>query len=138
MSRITKIEGDFMGVRFEVKPTPINIDEVIDGVRDTLKEWYKENEPEVYKKMDGNKLDLDITGEEDDGELERISKLIDSLNAWKKDEEFRAEYLKKMANACMDFKKQPQDEVWARPDIEYSTIREAWDFFCERRSVPIS
>ena len=37
MGRITKVTGEFMGVRFEVKPTPIRFDKIkIDRDWETL------------------------------------------------------------------------------------------------------
>ena len=51
MGRITKVTGEFMGVRFEVKPTPIRFDKIIEGRREILMEWYKENHPELHKKL---------------------------------------------------------------------------------------
>ena len=43
MGRITKVTGEFMGVRFEVKPTPIRFDKIIEERRNMLMNWYKEN-----------------------------------------------------------------------------------------------
>ena len=36
MGRITKVTGEFMGVRFEVKPTPIRFDKVVEERRQML------------------------------------------------------------------------------------------------------
>lgn len=122
--RITKIEGELNGVKFTVKPTPINVSQVETDVRDMLREWYKEHYPGTFGKIDGNTDFEDYTAED-----------IKALNAWRTDVEFRAKYLRKMAESCMKFEKPVPEGVWASDDLEYSTIREAWDFFSEKRLV---
>ena len=124
-SRITKIEGEFMGVKFTVKPTPLNVQELEESVRETLLKWYEEHHPDTHKKVTEG-VDFDeYTGTD-----------VKALNAWRLDVEFRSEYLKKMAEACMAFEKPLPADVWTRDDLAYSTIKEAWDFFCEKRLVP--
>jgi len=51
MGRITKVKGEFMGVGFEVKPTPIRFDKVIEDRRQMLLNWYKEKHPKTHKKI---------------------------------------------------------------------------------------
>jgi len=129
MSRITKIQGTFMGVPFEVKPTPIALSKKAKALDEMAAEWYKENKPDFYEKfykdgeLQGDKLsDDDITAQD----------LID-LQSWKSDVEFRAMYLEAKANLCMKFSKPVTSEIWASDDLEISTIEEAWDFFTSRR-----
>ena len=124
-SRITKIEGNFMGMKFTVKPTPLNVNQVEEEQRELLLSWYKEHYPETHKKLE-DAVDFDSYTADD----------IKALNAWRQDVEFRSEYLKKMATTCMEFSKKPSEDVWERDDLPYSTIKEAWDFFCEKRLVP--
>ena len=59
MGRITKVTGEFMGVRFEVKPTPIRFDKIIEERRNMLMNWYKENHPKLHKKLDNDKISID-------------------------------------------------------------------------------
>lgn len=126
-SRITKIEGEFMGVKFSLKPTPLNIDEVDEKKRSMLMDWYKENEPELHEKLVDIKSFDDLTIED-----------LPKMNGWKKDVKFRSEYLKMVATLCMDFEKPIADDVWESGDLPLSTINEAWDFFSERRLIPSS
>jgi hypothetical protein len=124
-SRITKIEGKFMGVSFTVKPTPLNVNQVEEEQREMLLSWYKEHYPETHKKLEDN-VDFEQYKADD----------IKALNAWRQDVEFRAKYLKQMAEHCMEFSKSLPKDTWERDDLAYSTIKEAWDFFCEKRLVP--
>lgn len=124
-SRITKIEGEFMGIKFTVKPTPLNVQELEETQRDMLLGWYEDHFPDTAKKVkDGADFD-EYTGDD-----------VKALNAWRMDVEFRSKYLKQMAEACMAFDKPVPESVWTRDDLAYSTIKEAWDFFCEKRLVP--
>lgn len=124
-NRIRKIEGNFMGVEFYVKPTPLNVNEVEEKHRDMLMGWYEQNYPSTADKLKGDTEFSQYTEED-----------IKALNAWRLDVDFRSEYLKSMAEACMAFTKPISGDTWKRDDLEYSTIREAWDFFCEKRLVP--
>ena len=123
--RITQIEGNFMGVDFYIKPTPLNVEDLDDTRRDMIMSWYQENQPEVYAKLDQGASLEDYTVED-----------VENMNAWKKDVDFRTQYLKFMAETCMQFAKPMSDDIWSSDDIELSTITEAWDFFTERRLVP--
>lgn len=113
-----------MGINFNVKPVPMNLDEIDEQQRDMLMGWYEQNHPTVREKLEAG---ADIDSFSDD-ELRGIS-------AWKKDVDFRAEYIKFLSESCMDFEKKVPDEYWRRDDLPYSTVKEAWDFFTERRSV---
>jgi len=123
-SRITKIEGKFMGIPFTVKPTPLNVNQLEKEQRQMLLDWYKEHHPETAQKLEDG-VDFDNYTQED----------VDALNAWRQDVEFRAKYLRKMAETCMDFSKPIPEDTWERDDVAFSTIKEAWDFFCEKRLV---
>lgn len=123
--RITQIEGNFMGVDFYIKPTPLNVEDLDDTRRDMIMSWYQENQPEVHAKLDQGAALEDYTVED-----------VENMNAWKKDVDFRTQYLKFMAETCMQFAKPMSDDIWSSDDIELSTITEAWDFFTERRLVP--
>lgn len=125
--RITQIEGNFMGVDFYIKPTPLNVEELDDTRRDMIMSWYEENQPEVYEKLNKGAALEDYTVED-----------VENMNAWKKDVDFRTRYLKFMSETCMQFAKPMNDDIWSSDDIELSTITEAWDFFTERRLVPSS
>ena len=59
MGRITKVTGEFMGVRFEVKPTPIRFDKVVEERRQMLLGWYKDNHPKLHKKLEDDKASVD-------------------------------------------------------------------------------
>ena len=133
MSRLTKIEGDFMGVKFEVKPTPLNIDDIEQKARDMMIEWYEENEPEIVDKVkDGvSKDEIDKMSNDEIIEYSKKSK------AWMKDVDFRSQYLKFKAESAMDFKGKLDEGTWRRDDLELSTIQEAWDFFCGNRTIPL-
>jgi len=124
-NRIRKIEGNFMGVEFYVKPTPLNINELEEKNRNMLLDWYKEHYPDTAAKLSGEAEFSEYTNED-----------INALNAWRLDVEFRSKYLRSMAESCMAFAKPIPEETWVRDDLEYSTIREAWDFFSEKRLVP--
>jgi hypothetical protein len=126
MGRITKVIGEFMGVRFEVKPTPIRFDKVVEERRQMLLGWYKENHPKTYKKIEKGSTDIDEYSLDD----------LDAINAWRLDEEFRAKYCRFTAEKCMKLDKQITDDTWKSDDLELGTLEEAWDFFTSRRQVP--
>ena len=126
MGRITKVTGEFMGVRFEVKPTPIRVDKVVEERRQMLLGWYKENHPKLHKKLDNDKISIDDYTMED----------LEALNGWRLDEEFRAKYCKYTAQHCMKLDKEITDDTWKSDDLELGTLEEAWDFFTNRRQVP--
>lgn len=116
-----------MGVKFSVKPTPLNVEEVDEQRREMLLSWYEKNEPEVHKKLnDGVSIEEYTVGD------------AEKLGGWKKDVEFRKGYLKFWAESCMEFHSKLDDSVWESNEIPLSTISEAWDFFTERRLVPIN
>lgn len=128
MGRLTKIVGEFMGVKFEVKPTPIRFDKVIEERKQMLFDWYKENHPNVHKKLTSDKYTIDdFTFEE-----------LNHVNSWMLDEDFRAKYCKFTADKCMKLAKELPDSVWKSDDLEIGTIEESWDFFTKRRQVPIN
>ena len=128
MGRITKVTGEFMGVRFEVKPTPIRFDKVVEERRQMLLGWYKENHPKTYKKIEKGSTDIDEYSLDD----------LDAINAWRLDEEFRAKYCRFTAEKCMKLDKKITDDTWKSDDLELGTLEEAWDFFTSRRQVPSS
>jgi len=128
MSRITKVKGEFMGVPFEVKPTPIRFDKVVEDRRQMMLEWYKENYPSLHKKLVDENASLEDYTQED----------MVAISAWKLDVEFRAKYCKYMADHCMKLSKPLSDEVWQSDDLELGTLEEAWDFFTSKRQVPLS
>lgn len=128
MGRITKVMGEFMGVRFEVKPTPIRFDKVMDERRDMLMKWYKEHHPKLEKKLNDDKVSTDDYTMED----------LDALNAWRLDEEFRAKYCKYTADHCLKLDKPIDNKTWKSDELELGTLEEAWDFFTNRRQVPIN
>jgi len=128
MGRITKVMGEFMGVRFEVKPTPIRFDKVMDERRDMLMKWYKEHHPKLEKKLNDDKVSTDDYTMED----------LDALNAWRLDEEFRAKYCKYTADHCLKLDKPIDAKTWKSDELELGTLEEAWDFFTNRRQVPIN
>ena len=126
MGRITKVTGEFMGVRFEVKPTPIRFDKIMDERRNMLMNWYKEHYPKLEKKLNDDKVSVDDYTMED----------LDGLNAWRLDEEFRAKYCKYTADHCLKLDKPIDSKTWKSDDLELGTLEEAWDFFTNRRQVP--
>jgi len=126
MSRITKVKGEFMGVPFEVKPTPIRFDKIVEERRQMMLDWHKQNHPELHEKL----LDENVTM--DDYTLEDLQ----ALNAWRMDVDFRARYCKYTADNCMKLLKPLSDEIWSSDDLELGTLEEAWDFFTNKRQVP--
>ncbi len=128
MGRITKVQGTFMEVKFQVKPTPIRFDKIVDDRRDMLRGWMKENHPKTYEKVMNEELSLE------DYDLDDLN----ALNAWRLDADFRAEYCKYTADHCMKLDKPLADDIWKSDDLELGTLEEAWDFFTNRRQVPLS
>jgi len=128
MGRLAKVTGEFMGVRFEVKPTPIRFDKIIEERRQMLLAWYKDNHPKLHKKLEDDKLTVEDYTIDD----------LDALNAWRFDEEFRSEYCKFTADHCMKLSKPIDTETWKSDELELGTLEEAWDFFTSRRQVPIN
>ena len=126
MGRITKVQGEFMGVGFEVKPTPIRFDKVVEERRQMLLDWYKQNHPKTHKKITDDKIAVE------DYEMEDF----DAINAWRLDEEFRAKYCKYTADYCLKLEKPIDSKTWKSDDLELGTLEEAWDFFTNRRQVP--
>jgi len=123
-TRLTRIEGTFMGIKFQVKPVPMNVEELDQQQRDMLMSWYEQNHPSLKEKLEQGADMEDYTTEE-----------IFAISGWKKDVEFRAEYIKFLAESCMEFDRKVPEEFWAQDDLPYSVVREAWDFFTERRSA---
>lgn len=122
--RLTRIEGTFMGIGFQVKPVPMNLEDIDEKQRNMLMDWYGENHPSLKEKLDGD-ADVDsFTVDE-----------LKAVTAWKKDVAFRSKYIKFLATSCMDFDKQVPEDYWAMDELPYSVVKEAWDFFTERRSV---
>jgi hypothetical protein len=117
-----------MGVKFEVKPTPIRFDKIVETRREMLQEWMKENHPDTYNKVMNDDISFD---EYNLGDLEAI-------NAWRLDVEFRSKYCKYTAENCMNLDKKLDDNVWESDDLELGTLEEAWDFFTNRRQVPLT
>ena len=122
--RITQIEGTFMGTKFFVKPVPINLDDIDETQRQMLLGWYEENHPTVKEKLESG-ADIDSFSDEE----------LLGISAWKKDVEFRSKYIKYLAESCMQFEKAIPEDNWKRDDLPYSVVKEAWDFFTERRVV---
>ena len=115
-----------MGVPFEVKPTPIRFDKIVEERRQMMLDWHKQNHPELHEKL----LDENVTM--DDYTLEDLQ----ALNAWRMDVDFRARYCKYTADNCMKLSKPLSDEIWSSDDLELGTLEEAWDFFTNKRQVP--
>ena len=128
MSRITKVQGTFMGVKFQVKPTPIRFDKIVETRRDMLRDWMKENHPNTYDKVMDENISLEDYDMDD----------LEALNAWRLDVKFRAEYCKYTAENCIKLDKPLSEDVWGSDDLELGTLEEAWDFFTNRRQVPLS
>ena len=128
MGRITKVKGEFMGVGFEVKPTPIRFDKVIEDRRQMLLNWYKEKHPKTHKKIISDTVSFEDYNASD----------LEAINGWRMDEEFRAKYCKFTAEHCMKLEIPIKDDVWKSDELELGTIEEAWDFFTNRRQVPSS
>ena len=127
MGRITKVKGEFMGVEFEVKPTPIRFDKVIEDRRQMLLDWYKQKHPKTHKKIISDTVSFEDYDAKD----------LEAINGWRMDEEFRAKYCKFTAEHCMKLEVPIKDDVWKSDELELGTIEEAWDFFTNRRQVPL-
>lgn len=132
MSRLTKIEGEFHGVKFEVNPTPIAIDEIQEEIDQMMIDWYEENEPDYVDtfKEGLSKEDVETMSNEE------LAKKMKQAKSWMKDKEFRAEYLRKKMNYAVTFKGKVDEDIWESDMLALSTINEAWDFFCGNRRVP--
>ena len=65
------------------------------------------------------------------------AKDLKAINGWRMDEEFRAKYCKFTAEHCMKLEVPIKDDVWKSDELELGTIEEAWDFFTNRRQVPL-
>lgn len=128
MGRITKVMGEFMGVRFEVKPTPIRFDKIVEDRRQMLLGWYKQNHPKTHKKIISESANFEDYNTQD----------LEAINGWRMDEEFRAKYCKFTADHCMKLETPIKDNVWKSDELELGTLEEAWDFFTNRRQVPIN
>lgn len=131
-TRLEQIDGYFHGFHFYVRPTPIAIRKIEKQVNDMMRGWYEENYPDI--------LDKYYTSEDiqnaDDEKLKEIADFYEKQFKWMEDVEFRARYCQTMADHAMDFDSPPPEDIWKRDDLEYSTIREAWDFFCGKRRIP--
>lgn len=131
-TRLEQIDGNFHGIHFYVKPTPIAIRKIAAEIDEMIRSWYKENHPEV---LDKYYSDNDIKNATDE-ELKEIADYFEAQLKWMEDVEFRSKYCRKMAETAMAFDKPVPDEVWESDNLEWSTIREAWDFFRGRRTAP--
>ena len=127
MGRITKVKGEFMGVGFEVKPTPIRFDKIVEDRRQMLLGWYKEKHPKTHEKIISDTVSFEDYDAKD----------LEAINGWRMDEEFRAKYCKFTAEHCMKLEVPIKDDVWKSDELELGTIEEAWDFFTNRRQVPL-
>ena len=128
MGRITKVKGDFMGVGFEVKPTPIRFDKIVEERKQMLLDLYKQNHPKTHKKIIDDNVSIDDYKSED----------FDAINAWRLDEEFRSKYCKFTADHCLKLDRPIDSKTWKSDELELGTLEEAWDFFTNRRQVPIN
>ena len=128
MGRITKVKGDFMGVGFEVKPTPIRFDKIVEERKQMLLDWYKQNHPKTHKKIIDDNVSIDDYKSED----------FDAINAWRLDEEFRSKYCKFTADHCLKLDRPIDSKTCKSDELELGTLEEAWDFFTNRRQVPIN
>ena len=126
MGRLTKVTGEFMGVRFEVKPTPIRFDKIVEERRQMLLSWYKEHYNELYKKLENEDMKAEDYTLDD----------LENLNAWRFDVDFRSKYCKFTSDHCMKLSKSIDSKTWESDDLELGTLEEAWDFFTSRRQVP--
>lgn len=133
-TRIEQIDGEFHGIHFQVKPTPIAIRKIENEVADMMREWYKKHHPDVLDKYYTEK-DIRSASPE---QLKEIADYFEKQYVWMEDVEFRARYCRTMAEAAMAFDKPVPDDVWESDGLEFSTIQEAWGFFCGRRTPPRS
>lgn len=131
-TRLEQIDGHFHGIHFQVKPTPIAIRKIEKEVNEMMTGWYEEHHPEILDKAYTAK-DID---DADSEKLKEIADYFEKQFAWMEDVDFRSRYVKTMAEYAMDFEKPVPDEVWESDGLQYSTVREAWDFFCGRRPIP--
>lgn len=131
-TRLEQIDGYFHGIHFQVKPTPIAIRKIEREVNEMLRGWFEKHHPDVLEKT---YTEEDIRSASPE-QLEEISAFFDKQFEWMADEEFRAKYAKTMAGYAMAFDSPVPEHIWASDELEYSTIREAWDFFCGRRRIP--
>jgi len=123
------IDGKINGYKFKVKPESLKALKLDKELRQDLKEWQEEHNAEFQKYMKENqeKFNSNEIGSLDD---------MPDFTDWREDEEFRAKRWKKMADACMEFEKEPPSDFWASDEIEYGVIDMAWDFFTGARKVP--
>lgn len=133
-TRLEQIDGYFHGIHFHVKPTPIAIRKIEEEVNGMMREWYSEHYPEVQEQYYSTN-DIENASPE---QLKEIAEYYEKQFKWMEDVEFRARYCKAMAENAMAFDSEPPKDIWERDDLEYSTIREAWDFFCGKRRIPQS
>lgn len=119
------------GHKFTVKPKSLLARKIDKELKDEMKEWQEKNNKDFtdFIKKYGDKLvEKDIGALPDD---------IPESKDWMEDVEFRARRWKKMADACMDFKKPVPSSLWKSEEIEYGMIELAWDFFTGERKIPM-
>jgi len=116
--------GMFMGIPFELKPIPMRVDLIIEEHRDMLMDWYEENYPTLKEKIESGSSIDDLTTEE-----------IEGVNAWKKDVDFRAKYIRFTAENSMQFEKPVPEDYWRSDDLPLSVVDNAWSFFTGRSQL---
>lgn len=129
--RLIKLEGELNGHKFSVKPESMKALKVKKELEKDMKEWQEKNNKEFIdfvKKYDKELADKNVDALPDD---------IPENKEWIEDVDFRSKRFKKMADACMSFKKPVPSSLWASDELEYGIINEAWDFFIGRRKVPM-
>lgn len=137
-TRLEEIDGHFHGIHFKVKPTPIAIEKYEKEISDMWLEWHKKNQPEAVDPPEivGQFLAEQVSFKDmSDDDMKAVEGYITSIKAWRQDVDFRSKILRRKAELAMDFEKPVPEDVWTSDDLEYSTIEEAWDFFCGRRST---
>lgn len=114
--------GFFLGIKYELKPSTINAQDLDQQQRDMLLGWYGEHYPTLKEKLVNGAEIEDYTNEE-----------LLGISEWKKDVDFRAEYIKFLAEHSMSFERKVPEDYWRRDDVPFGAVKEAWDFFTESR-----
>lgn len=126
------IKGEMNGYKFSVKPKSLLARKIDKELREDLREWQEANNADFMKWLEDNK---DVVENATANDLD-VWKDAPESKEWLEDVEFRSTRFKKMADACMEFQKNPPKSLWESDEIEYGMIEMAWDFFTGKRQMP--
>lgn len=131
------IKVQINGHKASVKHKSLLARKIDKELKEEMKEWHEKNNTEYIEWQKKNSDAIEKALESKDYGADVFLNSPESKD-WLEDVEFRSKRFKKMADACMEFSKQPPKELWESEELEYGVIEIAWDFFTGKRQMPMN